>query len=279
MYGSLNYSSGLPIAKDEVGRKIDYPGLTYAPINEQGVVLLFAMMSDDLGFSVEAIRQAFPDALVVDYRGNRERGVKKRIEFEFKSSHFSRQKHDSKECDIIVCWDHDWKNCPIEVIELRSVIQKDKGEQVREELPKEKPRDRKVSDPKVRPDYMTDWNARMGWTLPDTRNLATELILRLRKELSGVTYGPQYRWYCFYKGQEKSNARRVFAVLLGKKTLRLAMRYRPAGFKDPENLTHMVAGWFFPRGNERRVSVTPQSFESVVRIAKSTYEGLAGWFD
>jgi hypothetical protein len=27
-------------------------------------------------------------------------------------------------CDIIVCWEHDWPDCPIEVIELRDVIRK-----------------------------------------------------------------------------------------------------------------------------------------------------------
>ena len=103
----------MPVERDEVGRKIDYPGLTYDPINEQGVVLLFGMMSDDLGFSVEGIRSAFPDTLVVDYRANPNRGVKKYIELGFESSHFSRQKgHDPTKCDTIVCWEPDWKDHP-----------------------------------------------------------------------------------------------------------------------------------------------------------------------
>ena len=109
-----------------VGRKIDYPGLTYAPINEDGVILLFATMNlnDELGFSVESIADRFPDALVVDYRANRDRGVKKFIEFEFVSSNFVNHKHDPAKCDIIVCWEHDWKDCPpnIEVIELKALI-------------------------------------------------------------------------------------------------------------------------------------------------------------
>jgi len=113
----------------QVGRKIEYPGLTYAPINEYGVIFLFSMMNRDddfgLGFSVESIAGPFPDALVVDYRKNRERGMKKYIEFEFSSSSFWRQKHNTKRCDIIVCWEHDWKDCPptIEVIELKSMIE------------------------------------------------------------------------------------------------------------------------------------------------------------
>ena len=113
---------------DHVGQKIDYPGLTYAPTNEQGVVFLFARMSHDLKFSAETIRQGYPDAVVIDYRADPNRGLRKHIEFEFKSSGFTRGKkpHDPAKCHIIVCWEHDWKKCPktIEVIELRSTIQK-----------------------------------------------------------------------------------------------------------------------------------------------------------
>jgi len=111
--------------KEVVGSKIDVPGLTYAPINEQGVILLFGILSHDLKFSVERIRQEYPDAAVIDYREDPNRGIKKDIEFEFLSSSFSKQKHAVEKCDIIVCWEHDWKNCPkeIEVIELKGVVQ------------------------------------------------------------------------------------------------------------------------------------------------------------
>jgi len=113
---------------DHVGQKIDYPGLTYAPTNEQGVVFLFARMSPELGFSAETIRQGYPDAVVIDYRSDPNRGFRKNIEFEFKSSGFGKgtKPHDPAKCHIIVCWEHDWKKCPktIEVIELKSKIRK-----------------------------------------------------------------------------------------------------------------------------------------------------------
>jgi len=41
------------------------------------------------------------------------------IEFEAKSRHFKRHKHDPKKCNLIVCWEDDWKECPIDVLELR----------------------------------------------------------------------------------------------------------------------------------------------------------------
>ena len=30
--------------------------------------------------------------------------------------------HNENECEIIVCWIHEWEDCPIEVLELRNII-------------------------------------------------------------------------------------------------------------------------------------------------------------
>ena len=111
-----------------VGERIDLPGLTYAPINEQGVVFLFGMICHHMDVIVEHIQQGFPDAEAIDYRHNRSRGIRRRIEFEFRSSGFTKgtkkDKHHPTKCDIIICWEHDWKKCParIEVIALKSRI-------------------------------------------------------------------------------------------------------------------------------------------------------------
>jgi len=106
-----------------LGQRVDLPGLTYAPINEQGVVFLFGMICHDIHIIVEHIQTGYPDAEAIDYRHDQTRGVRRKIEFEFRSSGF-KKKHDPAQCDIIVCWEHDWKDCPmrIEVIELKSRI-------------------------------------------------------------------------------------------------------------------------------------------------------------
>jgi hypothetical protein len=105
------------------GAPISFRGLRHAPITEQGVVYLFGMVSSELGLIVEAIQSAYPDCEAkrcVDSRQNRWQRV--RIEFEFLSSNFREHGHDPAACDMIVCWEHDWPDCPLEVIELRSVI-------------------------------------------------------------------------------------------------------------------------------------------------------------
>jgi len=48
------------------------------------------------------------------------------IEFEAKSSHFDEHKHDPNKCDLIVCWEDDWKERPskIDVLELKHFWEK-----------------------------------------------------------------------------------------------------------------------------------------------------------
>ena len=107
----------------EFGAPINFRGLRHAPINEQGVVYLFGMVSYELGLIVEAVQTGFPDCEAkrcVNAKDNRWQRV--RIEFEFRSRNFRDHGHDAGQCDLIVCWEHDWQDCPLEVIELRTVI-------------------------------------------------------------------------------------------------------------------------------------------------------------
>lgn len=105
-----------------VGERIDLPILNYAPLNEMGVILLFGYYLKDLGFShLEEIRAGFPDAIGMQKIDDK-RYRRVRIEFEFHSRSFQLHNHPLEGCDIIVCWEHDWKDCPIEVIELKSAL-------------------------------------------------------------------------------------------------------------------------------------------------------------
>lgn len=48
----------------ETGGILGVRGIVSEPINEQGVMLLFAALCHDLGFMIEGIRSSFPDALL-----------------------------------------------------------------------------------------------------------------------------------------------------------------------------------------------------------------------
>ena len=102
-----------------VGETINFRGLVYAPVNEQGVVFLFSKLSKDLNIELEEIKTGFPDAVG---RVKTKKGYARRtIEFEFRSSNYD---HLPNKSDIIVCWEHDWPECPqeIEVIALKDVV-------------------------------------------------------------------------------------------------------------------------------------------------------------
>jgi hypothetical protein len=45
-----------------------------------------------------------------------------KIEFEQESRNFLKHMHLASECDLIVCWKHNWPECPLEVIELRTAL-------------------------------------------------------------------------------------------------------------------------------------------------------------
>jgi hypothetical protein len=105
------------------GEPINFRGLRFAPVNEQGVVYLFGMISQELGYLIESIRTDYPDCegkRCFDKENNKWEHVQ--IEFEYKSSNFREHGHNPEQCDVIVCWEHDWKDCPVEVLEIRSVI-------------------------------------------------------------------------------------------------------------------------------------------------------------
>ena len=109
---------------------LSFRGLQHGPVNELGVVYLFGVVSRDLGFVVETIQPGYPDCHAKERVKDRsEKWRRVRIEFEYKSSNFN---HPPEGCDIVVCWEHDWTDCPVKrVIELKSKIK---------ELPAELPK-------------------------------------------------------------------------------------------------------------------------------------------
>ena len=111
-----------PKGKRVFGAPLNFRELRHEPIDEQGVVFLFGMVARELGFLVESVRTPFPDCRAK----RRVKGgnyVEVDIELEFKSSNFREHGHPSEGCDLVVCWVHDWPDCPVEVLELKSAIQ------------------------------------------------------------------------------------------------------------------------------------------------------------
>ena len=113
------------LSKDRAtyGNPIHLQGFRNEPVNEHGVMVLFGILARDLGFEIEAVQKEFPDCearrQIVPGRWQRVS-----IEFEFESKNFHDHGHPVNGCDLIVCWRHNWPNCPkhIEVLDLSRVI-------------------------------------------------------------------------------------------------------------------------------------------------------------
>jgi Homing endonuclease associated repeat len=97
-----------------------YP-VTFAPTNEAGVVVLFATMAQELGFVITMVQTDFPDCEAMR-QIERGRWQRLRIEFEFESRNFLLHRHAAQDCDLIICWNHNWEESPLEVLELRRAV-------------------------------------------------------------------------------------------------------------------------------------------------------------
>ncbi len=113
----------------------DIEGLCFAPQTEQEVIILFSRISQQLlKMKIEYVSTRFPDAIIRIKESKKEGGkwVSKFAEFEKNSSdfkkhgHLKQMKNGNKECDMIICWKHDWKEKPkdIEIEEIRKEIEK-----------------------------------------------------------------------------------------------------------------------------------------------------------
>jgi hypothetical protein len=134
-----NRSSGLGATAQSVagctptdipcGPPLDFGPLRHEPTNEQGVIFLFGIMAEKLGFLIEGFQStAFPDCkakrLDILPPSSRERWRDIKIEFEYESRNFRGHAHDPKACDLIVCWNHNWPDCPVEVLALKDEAKK-----------------------------------------------------------------------------------------------------------------------------------------------------------
>lgn len=100
------------------GTVLNFRSMLHEPTNEQGVVLLFGMMAEELGFIIENVRTAYPDC-EAKRRVGKDSWQRIRIEFEYLSSRFN---HPEDGCDLIICWRNDRPHPRIEVIALEQIL-------------------------------------------------------------------------------------------------------------------------------------------------------------
>lgn len=103
------------------GEPIISPALAHAPTNEAGVLVLFGSLAAELGYLILHMQTGFPDCVALRRIGG-DRCQLTKIELEYESRNFREHKHDPQGCDLIVCWNHNWPECPVRVLELKKFV-------------------------------------------------------------------------------------------------------------------------------------------------------------
>ena len=119
----VNKVGPVPMRRDRpvYGPAMAPSAFMHEPINEMGVVFLFGTQAARLGFIVTHVQAEFPDCeAFVEVAPKRLQRIM--IEFELESRNFLKHDHAVDECDMIVCWEHNWPGCPLEVVELKRVM-------------------------------------------------------------------------------------------------------------------------------------------------------------
>jgi hypothetical protein len=109
-----------PKDKTIYGKPMGGP-LNCAPTSENGVIFAFGCVAEKLGYYILHIQIACPDCEALREVGPN-RCERVRIEFENESRNFLTHMHSIDDADLIVCWTHNWPECPIEVLELRTLF-------------------------------------------------------------------------------------------------------------------------------------------------------------
>lgn len=196
-----------------VGSPLNFRGLMYRPINEQGVVHLFGLIAKTLNIVVESIQQGYPDCTAIRYVG-KGRWERIDIEFEFKSSNFD---HDPDKCDVLVCWEDDLPEGKrdiikgLEVYELKSRI-------FTPEVP-----DIKLNDPDKSTEelskYDLDYHFKRRNVNQETQDLFKEIDSRIRNidesiwvkfAQTAITYYSPPKMFAYLKIRKKSLAIDIF---------------------------------------------------------------------
>jgi hypothetical protein len=121
-----------PLARQKIkrdrpvyGPPLNMRGMRYEPTCESGVMFAFGRVADKLGFEVERIQVGYPDLEAMrEVAAGKWQRVK--MEVELYSRNFVEHGHALGGCDILLCWIHNWPECPeeIEVIELSKMFRR-----------------------------------------------------------------------------------------------------------------------------------------------------------
>jgi hypothetical protein len=118
------------MAKSVVGELVGKRGIVYAPVNGAGVLLIFSRLLDEFDMLVEEIaddcRHIIARRRVDSGQPGATRWERVKIALAYESNELNQdglvEKDSQAAPDLLICWQHNWAECPIETFELRSIF-------------------------------------------------------------------------------------------------------------------------------------------------------------
>jgi hypothetical protein len=117
--------TNLNIRRKPNWKRIDIPGMPYAPQDENAVIALFAILCSHniLKFQILDVQSGEGiDSICYDD----DSGKEVRIEFKLDLSE-NKFNHKIEDLDMVVCWKNKWLNFPKKVIELENILKQKKA--------------------------------------------------------------------------------------------------------------------------------------------------------
>ena len=109
------------MAKSIVGDLIGKRNIVYAPVNRAGVLGLFSRLLDEFDMFLE---ETAADCSYVIARRRVDNGWERvKINLSYRSSEFNNG--DIEDGDLLICWNHDWPDCPLKAFELKALFEND----------------------------------------------------------------------------------------------------------------------------------------------------------
>jgi len=116
--------------KSIVGELVGKRGIVYAPVNRAGVLLIFSRLLDEFEMLVEETaddcRYIIARRRVDTGQPGSSRWERVKIALAYESAEIQEaNKIDTDSdgsADLLICWQHNWPECPLETFELRSIF-------------------------------------------------------------------------------------------------------------------------------------------------------------
>ena len=114
------------------------------------------------------------------------------------------------------------------------------------------------------------WDSKLANASHENREAVNRLISMTNERFDCVSE-PYGQWLFFYT-KKPTERRNLFAVITCEKiTANAIFRINPNLFGVDDERVRKVAGWFFPRGTERRMSIRPESLSHIIHYFDHAY--------